>query len=141
MNNTIKFLIPKNSNSERLDVYLSKRMENHTRTFIKKLIKQKNVDVNGISNVVPSTKIRENDKIIVKIINKRDKKLVPKKIDLKITAIEPATKSVFNSSLKEFFSLFLNAVISEPPIKKIPVIIILFMHYLHTRSKRNNYKG
>ena len=84
MNNTIKFLIPKNSNSERLDVYLSKRMENHTRTFIKKLIKQKNVDVNGITNVVPSTKIRENDKIIVKIINKRDKKLVPKKIDLKI---------------------------------------------------------
>ncbi len=84
MNNTIKFLIPKNSNSERLDVYLSKKMENHTRTFIKKLIKQKNVDVNGISDVVPSTKIKENDKIIVKIINKGNKKLVPKKIDLKI---------------------------------------------------------
>ena len=82
MNNTIKFLIPKNSNSERLDVYLSKRMKSY-QNFIKKLIKQKNVDVNGISNVVPSTKIKKMIRLLLKLLT-REIKLVPKKIDLKI---------------------------------------------------------
>ena len=83
MNNTIKFLVSK-TNVERLDVYLSKKMKNYTRSFIKKLILQKLVSVNRKISTSPSLKIKKNDRIIVKIVNKREKELIPKKIKLNI---------------------------------------------------------
>ncbi len=83
MNNTIKFLVSK-INVERLDVYLSKKMKNCTRSFIKKLILQKLVSVNRKISTSPSLKIKKNDRIIVKIVNKREKELIPKKIKLNI---------------------------------------------------------
>ena len=83
MNNTIKFLVSK-INVERLDVYLSKKMKNYTRSFIKKLILQKLVSVNRKISTSPSLKIKKNDRIIVKIVNKREKELIPKKIKLNI---------------------------------------------------------
>ena len=83
MNNTIKFLVSK-INVERLDVYLSKKMKNYTRSFIKKLILQKLVSVNRKISTSPSFKIKKNDRIIVKIVKKREKELIPKKIKLNI---------------------------------------------------------
>ena len=83
MNNTIKFLVSK-INVERLDVYLSKNMKNYTRSFIKKLILQKLVSVNRKISTSPSFKIKKNDSIIVKIVKKREKELIPKKIKLNI---------------------------------------------------------
>ncbi len=83
MNNTIKFLVS-NINVERLDVYLSKKMKNYTRSFIKKLILQKLVSVNRKISTSPSLKIKKNDRIIVKIVKKREKELIPKKIKLNI---------------------------------------------------------
>ena len=83
MNNTIKFLVS-NINVERLDVYLSKKMKNYTRSFIKRLILQKLVSVNRKISTLPSLKIKQNDRIIIKIINKREKELIPKKIKLNI---------------------------------------------------------
>ena len=83
MNNTIKFLVS-NINVERLDVYLSKKMKNYTRSFIKKLILQKLVSVNRKISTSPSFKIKKNDSIIVKIVKKREKELIPKKIKLNI---------------------------------------------------------
>ena len=83
MNNTIKFLVS-NINVERLDVYLSKKMKNYTRSFIKRLILQKLVSVNRNISTLPSLKIKKNDRIVIKIINKREKELVPKKIKLNI---------------------------------------------------------
>ena len=83
MNNTIKFLVSK-INVERLDVYLSKKMKNYTRSFIKKLILQKLVSVNRKISTSPSLKIKKNDRIIVKIVKKREKELIPKKIKLNI---------------------------------------------------------
>ena len=83
MNNTIKFLVSK-INVERLDVYLSKNMKNYTRSFIKKLILQKLVSVNRKISTSPSLKIKKNDRIIVKIVKKREKELIPKKIKLNI---------------------------------------------------------
>ena len=83
MYNTIKFLVSK-INVERLDVYLSKNMKNYTRSFIKKLILQKLVSVNRKISTSPSFKIKKNDSIIVKIVKKREKELIPKKIKLNI---------------------------------------------------------
>ena len=83
MNNTIKFLVS-NINVERLDVYLSKKMKNYTRSFIKKLILQKLVSVNRKISTSPSLKIKKNDRIIVKIVKKREKEIIPKKIKLNI---------------------------------------------------------
>ena len=83
MNNTIKFLVS-NINVERLDVYLSRKMKNYTRSFIKKLILQKLVSVNRKISTSPSLKIKKNDKIIIKIVKKREKEIIPKKIKLNI---------------------------------------------------------
>ena len=83
MNNTIKFLVS-NINVERLDVYLSKKMKNYTRSFIKKLILQKLVRVNRKISTSPSLKIKKNDRIFIKIVKKREKEIIPKKIKLNI---------------------------------------------------------
>ena len=83
MDNTIKFLVSK-INVERLDVYLSKKMKNYTRSFVKKLILQKFVSVNRKICISPSLKIKTNDKIIIKMIKERENELIPKKIRLNI---------------------------------------------------------
>ena len=59
-------------------------MKNYTRSFIKKLILQKLVSVNRKISTSPSLKIKKNDRIIVKIVKKREKELIPKKIKLNI---------------------------------------------------------
>ena len=83
MDNTIKFLVSK-INVERLDIYLSKKMKNYTRSFVKKLILQKFVSVNRKICISPSLKIKTNDKIIIKMIKERENELIPKKIRLNI---------------------------------------------------------
>ena len=85
MNNSIKLLVSEDYNDERIDVFLSKELENFTRSFIQKLIKKKNVKINAKSIITPSTKVKKNDKIIV--INNyplKDTKLIPEQIDLEI---------------------------------------------------------
>jgi 23S rRNA pseudouridine1911/1915/1917 synthase len=85
MNKTIEFSINKKDNGERLDVFLSKKISNLTRSYIKKLIEKKQVQLNKIINTFPSTKIKVNDKINVNIIEKENHKLIPNKIELDIT--------------------------------------------------------
>ena len=85
MNNTIKFFVSKkNISGERLDIFLSKNIKEFTRSYIKKLIQQKEVRVNDIVSNLPSKKLKYNDKISVNIINKIERKLKPKKISLDI---------------------------------------------------------
>ena len=84
MNNTIKFFVSKNISGERLDIFLSKNIKDLTRSYIKKLIQQKEVRVNDIVTNLPSKKLKYNDKISVNIINKIESKLKPKKISLDI---------------------------------------------------------
>ena len=84
MNNTIKFFVSKNISGERLDIFLSKNIKDLTRSYIKKLIQQKEVRINDIVTNLPSKKLRYNDKISVNIINKIESKLKPKKISLDI---------------------------------------------------------
>ena len=84
MNKTIEFSINKKNNGERLDVYLSKKIKNLTRSYIKKLIEKNNVKLNKVSRTLPSTIIKTNDKIIINIIEEENLKITPNNIKLDI---------------------------------------------------------
>ena len=84
MNNTIKFFVDKKNTGKRLDIFLSENMKNFTRSFIKKLIENKNVKSNNIIITSPSTKVKYENEITIYIANKIEKNLKPKKIDLDI---------------------------------------------------------
>ena len=84
MYKTIEFLVGNSEAFSRVDVYLSKEINYLTRSFIKKIIKEKNLIING--NIVdsPSAKIKANDKIILNLNIKENNNLIPKKIKLDI---------------------------------------------------------
>ena len=84
MNKTIEFSINKKNNGERLDVFLSREINNLTRSYIKKLIEQNNVKLNEISSTSPSTKIKTNDKITINILKEENFKIIPNNIKLEI---------------------------------------------------------
>ncbi len=80
----MKFLINKNDSGERLDVFLSKKISNFTRSYIKKIIKSDLVKINNKIENSASKKIRTNESIIIKLLVKKSKKLYPSKIKLDI---------------------------------------------------------
>ncbi len=84
MNNTIKFLVSKKNNGQRLDVYLAYKLADLTRSHIKKIIQKQNVEINGKLISHPSTKIKTNDKIKIIIEYLDENNLTPKKINLNI---------------------------------------------------------
>tara|TARA_X000001036_G_C20596094_1_gene772937 strand:+ start:66 stop:1046 length:981 start_codon:yes stop_codon:yes gene_type:complete len=84
MNKTIKFVVDEENSGKRIDIYLSKKIVELSRSYIKKLIKEGQVKINAITTSASSTKIKDRDKIIVKIIEKKSYKLTPKKIKLDI---------------------------------------------------------
>ena len=84
MNKTIEFSINKKNSGERLDIFLTKEIKFLTRSYIKKLIEKKNVKLNKIINISPSTKLKTSDKIDVIIIEEENLKIIPKKIKLNI---------------------------------------------------------
>ena len=84
MSNAIKLSVTNIKSGNRLDVFITKNLKNFTRSFLKKLIKNRKVKVNGNVIITPSAKIKKNDKIIVESVLKDEKKIIPKKIDLNI---------------------------------------------------------
>ena len=84
MNNTIKFLVKKVDNGERADIFLSKKINDLTRSFLKKLIKKNLLKINNKIINSPSIKLKTNDNLEIKLINDQEKKLIPKKIELDI---------------------------------------------------------
>ena len=84
MENTIKFLVSKDNNGIRLDIFLSKKIQDLTRSYIKKLIEKKQVKINKLLINSPSTKVRTNDEIHANIIQIQKSKLIPKKMNLDI---------------------------------------------------------
>ena len=84
MDKTTKFLVNKKDNGERIDVFLTKTITSLTRSYIKKLIEKNKVKLNKIINNSPSTKIKTNDKIIINIIEEKNLKIIPNKIQLDI---------------------------------------------------------
>ena len=84
MNNTIKFLIKKSDNGERADIFLSKKINYLTRSFLKKLIKKNLLKINNKIRNSPSIKLKTNDNLEIKLINDQEQKIIPKKIELDI---------------------------------------------------------
>ena len=84
MNNTIKFLVKKVDNGERADIFLSKKINDLTRSFLKKLIKKNLLKINNKIINSPSIKLKTNDYLEIELIYDQEKKLIPKKIELDI---------------------------------------------------------
>ena len=77
MNNTIKLSVDVKNNGKRLDIFL-KENRYYTRSFLKKLIENKQVKLNNNIVSSPSAKIKYKDKISVQIIQNDDQKIIPK---------------------------------------------------------------
>ena len=84
MDNTIKFLINKNDNGKRVDIFLSKKIENLTRSFLKKLIKKNLLKINNKITNSPSIKLKTRDIVEIRLIHNQEHKLIPKNIKLNI---------------------------------------------------------
>ncbi len=84
MNNTIKFSVDTKNKGKRLDVFLTENIKNYTRSFLKKLIENRQVKLNDNFLISPSTKVKFEDQIIVNINQKNEKDIIPKKIKLDV---------------------------------------------------------
>ncbi len=84
MNKTINFLVKEKESGMRIDVYLSKKIKDFTRSYIKKLIEEKNLKVNNSIKNTPATRIKINDKISLNFSKRPSINLKPKKIKLEI---------------------------------------------------------
>ena len=84
MNNTIKLSVDHENSGKRLDVFLSDNINHLTRSFLKKLIESKQVKLNGILSLSPSSKVKYKDKIIINVKQKDTQSIIPKKINLDI---------------------------------------------------------
>ena len=80
----MKFLVEKSDSGKRLDVFLSEKIKNQTRSNIKKSIELKNVNINKKVVNSPSKKVRIDDVIIIDIIIQNQDKLLPSKIKLDV---------------------------------------------------------
>ena len=84
MNNTIKFSVDEKNNGKRIDIFLRENVTSLTRSYLKKLIENKNVRLNDSVLLSPSTKVKIKDKISVNIIHKIQTKITAKNIKLDI---------------------------------------------------------
>ena len=84
MNNTIKLSVDLRNSGKRLDIFLAENINQFTRSFLKKLIEDKQVKLNNQVLSTPSTKIKFKDQIIVNIVKNDELNIIPKKIELNI---------------------------------------------------------
>ena len=84
MNNTIKLSVDEKNNGKRLDIFLSNSIDKFTRSFLKKLIENRQVKVNNKIHVSPSIKVKYQDEIIINVNEEKKYNIIPKKIELDI---------------------------------------------------------
>ena len=84
MNNTIKLSVDEKYNGKRLDIFLSNSIDQFTRSFLKKLIENKQVKINNKIHISPSSKVKYQDGIIINVNEEKKYNIVPKKIELDI---------------------------------------------------------
>ena len=89
MNKTIKFFVNKKDTGKRVDIFLSKKIKDFTRSYIKKLIEKKNLKINNKVELSPSVKIKFKDKIFLNLVEKKEVSLHPSKIKLDIVYEDP----------------------------------------------------
>lgn len=79
----MEYIISKENVKKRLDIYLSKVLDNVTRSYIKNLIEQGNIKVNGKIQK-SGYLLKENDVITVELPESKEANIMPEKIDLDI---------------------------------------------------------
>tara|TARA_Y100000996_G_scaffold253998_1_gene199834 strand:- start:99 stop:1079 length:981 start_codon:yes stop_codon:yes gene_type:complete len=84
MNNSMKFLVKEKNVNERLDIFLSKKINFLTRSRIKKIIENNHVKINGKLVNLASKRVKTHDTILIVIALVQSKKLLPNKIKLDI---------------------------------------------------------
>ena len=80
----MKFLVDEINSGERIDIYLSKKINFLTRSFIKKLVEKNGVFLNKKKTQTCSIKVKVNDEVLIDIIKKKTDRIIPKKMDLDI---------------------------------------------------------
>ena len=83
-NKTIKILPTASDIGKRIDVFLSERLKEVTRSNIKKIINLKNVTVNKVVVEAQSKKIKDKDEITITFQEETNKKITPLKKSLDI---------------------------------------------------------
>ncbi len=84
LKNTQKLVCDKISSGERLDIFLSKKINSLTRSNIKNIIKSSNVKINGDKTFSQSKKIKENDVVEINFIRKTFEFIQPSKKKINI---------------------------------------------------------
>ena len=84
MNNTIKLSVDLKNSGKRLDIFLKENIKQCTRSFLKKIIEDNQVQVNNNILSSPAAKIKHKDQIKINIIDKDRQDIAPKKIKLEI---------------------------------------------------------
>ena len=78
-NKTIKILSTSSDKGKRIDIFLSEKLKEMTRSNIKKIINQKKVTINNIIVKAQSKKIRESDEIIITFQEAVNENIIPLK--------------------------------------------------------------
>ena len=81
---TIEFLVNKDDELDRLDLFLKSKMNPISRSSIKKFIDQGLVNLNGIQEYSSSKKLKSKDKVQVQILTKSELKIIPSNLPIKI---------------------------------------------------------
>ena len=68
----IRILINEKDTNKRLDIILAEKLTEYTRSNLKKIIKEKNIEINNKKAIYPSARVKIGDEITVQI--KKDKK-------------------------------------------------------------------
>ena len=83
-NKTIKILSTASDKGKRIDIFLSEKLKEMTRSYIKNMINQKKVTVNNVIIESQSKKIKEDDEINITFHEEINKKIIPfnKKLEI-----------------------------------------------------------
>ena len=81
---TIEFLVKKNDELERLDLFLKSKMNPISRSSIQKFIDQGLVNLNGLQEYSSSKKLKNRDKVQIQILSKSELKIIPSKLPITI---------------------------------------------------------
>jgi 23S rRNA pseudouridine1911/1915/1917 synthase len=83
-NSSIKFVTEEIDSGKRLDSVLSKKINQVTRSFLKKMIEQEQVKVNNIVETSPSKKIKVNQTIITNLVSFNNIEITPYNTELDV---------------------------------------------------------
>ena len=83
-NKTIKILSSSSDIGKRIDIFLSEKLKELTRSNIKKLINQKKVTINNVIVEAQSKKIKDDDEITIILQEAENDKIIPLKKKLEI---------------------------------------------------------